>query len=325
MKSKSRLISLLLTFLMTFTSINVVSAYSESTPASTSLGDAKNMLDNYITSEYPNITIGSEEYYSYLMDQLTIGSDNSLANKPWYNEAMVYANEYVAKVNDTVGSDDQHDEESAVVFSDAALSMPTHSIVSKNELANAKEQKNIGEVTGVSPFAAYSPSKAASYGVNWALTYNTPNFPKYSSDCTNFVSQCVNAGGKSFKYHPNYKNLSAVYSTTSYWYSYHYLSWQPLHQYKESTSFIRVNDFYTYWKNHGASIIECATVSTLQKKVKVGDIVQLRNVSGSWYHSVIITSGSNGNFKYSAHSNNRKNESVNKLSSGNYFRIIRIK
>ena len=135
----------------------------------------------------------------------------------------------------------------------------------------------------------------------------------------------MNAGGKAFHYHPNYKNLNAVYSTTSYWYSYHYLSWQPVHQYKESTSFIRVNEFYTYWKNHGASIIECANTSTLQNKVKVGDIVQLRNASGAWYHSVIITSGSNGNFKYSGHSYNRQNESVYKLSSGNYFRIIRIK
>ena len=41
---------------------------------------------------------------------------------------------------------------------------------------------------------AYSGSAASTYAGNYWKTYNS-NYPSYSSDCTNFVSQCLYAGG----------------------------------------------------------------------------------------------------------------------------------
>ena len=86
---------------------------------------------------------------------------------------------------------------------------------------------------------------------------------------------------------------------------------------------MRVSDFYTYWKNHGATIISCKNKNELQSKAKKGDIVQLKN--NSWYHSIIISRGSKGAWKYAAHDNDHKAAKISSISNKNSFRIIRIK
>lgn len=98
---------------------------------------------------------------------------------------------------------------------------------------------------------------------------------------------------------------------------------QPVHRYKESTSFIRVNDFYTYWKHHGATVIYCKNKATLQAKAKRGDIVQLKT-HGAWYHSIIISKGVKGDWRYAAHTSNHMAKKVSKIGKNNSFRIIRI-
>jgi hypothetical protein len=72
-------------------------------------------------------------------------------------------------------------------------------------------------VTVVSPALAYSGPRAASYADQYALTYNTQSFPKFSDDCTNFVSQAVNYGGYSMHPTSNYRTTS----NDSYWFVYY--------------------------------------------------------------------------------------------------------
>ena len=92
---------------------------------------------------------------------------------------------------------------------------------------------------------------------------------------------------------------------------------------------MRVSDFYTYWKNKGANIISCKNRTTLQDKAKLGDVVQFakKNSSGKtvYYHTIIITGGKKGDWKYSARSNSAGDASISKIASTNTFRIIRIK
>lgn len=195
------------------------------------------------------------------------------------------------------------------------------------------EKQEIAEADGIEDRSAsstgISTSKSVSYAKKHALNPNTPTYPAFGSDCTNFVSQCIKAGGKKFTYAPSYKKKPAKYETTKYWYSYHYTSVSPYHRYKQSTSFIRVSDFYTYWKNKGAKVISCKNRSTLQDKAKLGDVVQLskKNSSGKnvYYHTIIITDGKKGNWKYCGRTNNVKDAPISKIASTNSFRIIRIK
>ena len=176
----------------------------------------------------------------------------------------------------------------------------------------------------------YSPSKAANYAYKWGMKFN-PQYANHTGqgDCTNFVSQCVHAGGKSMK-----KPLFLFYRrrisrTTSYWYSikrqeYHG-NYGPPTYWKESSSWTAVKDFYTYWKKHGAKIIFCSSKKILQRKAKKGDVVQLRERKNGWHHSIIISRGSKGNWKYAGHSKRRRAKSLNSIKGENGYRIIRIK
>ena len=96
---------------------------------------------------------------------------------------------------------------------------------------------------------------------------------------------------------------------------------------KLSTTWIRVRELYSYWKKKGAQIIKCKTVDKLQEKAKIGDIIQLHDPDKGWHHSIIISRGSKGKFKYAGHNTNHKAADLNKIkkTDDDNFRIIRIK
>jgi hypothetical protein len=98
--------------------------------------------------------------------------------------------------------------------------------------------------------------------------------------------------------------------------------WRPLIKYGVSSSFIGVDDFFTYWKGRCEKVIYGLTIKDLQNAAKKGDIVQFYQ-DGDWFHSIIITSGSKGNWKYCGHSNNRKDYKVSEISGITKFRILR--
>ncbi|MEU1663775.1 amidase domain-containing protein [Streptomyces sparsogenes] len=50
-------------------------------------------------------------------------------------------------------------------------------------------------LSSMSPALAYSGSGAAAYADKYALSPNTPAYPVFGADCTNFVSQAVHVGG----------------------------------------------------------------------------------------------------------------------------------
>jgi hypothetical protein len=60
---------------------------------------------------------------------------------------------------------------------------------------------------------AYSPSNAVTYAERWA-TSNNSNYPTYSEDCTNFVSQALHAGGYGFVGSPGAYNTN---DDTQWW------------------------------------------------------------------------------------------------------------
>jgi cell wall-associated NlpC family hydrolase len=83
------------------------------------------------------------------------------------------------------------------------------------------------------PASAYTGSSAASYADRWATSFNG-SYPRFSSDCTNFVSQSVQHGGYPFR---NY-NGGGV---DSWWeYGISGTSWNY------STSWINVASYYTF-------------------------------------------------------------------------------
>lgn len=328
-----RTISIFL-LLMVFVSTSIVAFAAEdistvSTDMKT-VGNIENELNNYFKSNYPEMTIGSEEYILFLTEQLMFDSDIDLANHNQYNEFLFYASYYLSTINNPYLT------EVTLLEDGTELTKLKPEIKEKNvdvikKEVSAQDKKN--ELSGMEfrnyramPMAAtYSTNDAVAYAKAHAesTSYNTPTYKSYSADCTNFVSQCINAGGKSMTKPSNYKDLG-TYSTTAYWYHMHWTSISPYHRYGISTSFINVGDFYTYWKDKDNYANTTLTRAQLQNSAQKGDIVQLGN-SGGWYHSIIITGGTKGDLKYCAHSRDTKDGLVSDISdTAQKFRIIRI-
>lgn len=151
---------------------------------------------------------------------------------------------------------------------------------------------------------AYNGYSAASYAKKYATNYNK-NYDNYSSDCTNFVSQCIEAGGKSHWVPASgvkKKKNGNITATGSYWYYRGNAS-----TYAVSTSWIRCsgssNTFLSYWKNH-SKYTTYADISVARKNCKVGDVIQLCDKNYKIFHSVICVTKTNNDIYCASHTSN---------------------
>lgn len=320
-----KLVGIFMTILLTLMSFNFTFA-SESYESPKTLADVQAELNNYIEEKY-DFKVGSEDYAEYLLDVLMFDKDEELTLKEDYADIRFFASIFLSELDNSENVILTNDGNTDVAILSSSVTNQTLDSLKERIKLQEKEDAEIA-VSGISPFAAYSPTAAANYGYTYGEDYNVPAFQRRSilvgGDCTNFVSQCVKAGGKSYVKPSSYSGLPNDYENNNYWYSYRFLNDYGAYNYKHSTSFIRVKDFYTYWKNHGATVISCSSVSALQSKAKLGDIVQLKDSDGDWYHSVIISRGSSGNWKYAGHTNDRKAEPLSSLAEATSFRIIRL-
>lgn len=68
-------------------------------------------------------------------------------------------------------------------------------------------------IVGIIPNSfAFNSSSAVTYSDNWATSRNSSNYPSFSSDCTNYLSQVMEAGG-----------ISEVKSGSNQWWCDRYL------------------------------------------------------------------------------------------------------
>ena len=151
------------------------------------------------------------------------------------------------------------------------------------KLKTQKEDESYKNGIMLKSYDGYNASAAVNYAHKYYEDYN-PGFVAYNSDCQNFVSQCVYAGGVPM---------------TDYWH--HYTS--KYYTYDVTPSWRLVPDFYTYIKNNGYT-----WGNDYYYDWRVGDVVQMYNPSTEVYsHSVILTGRDpvDGIALYTAHTNNR--------------------
>ena len=142
-------------------------------------------------------------------------------------------------------------------------------------------------------------------------------------DCTNFVSQAVEAGGID-QDSPSYVP-TGITDTVSRWYSIKYDEWHGnnyVYRWEEWSSWIGVEDFYTYSIRNGARLYSHNSFRNLENRARIGGVVQLKNSNGRWYHSIIITGESRGRLLYSGHTNDHSNAVLRDTGESQY-RIIR--
>ena len=143
----------------------------------------------------------------------------------------------------------------------------------------------------------YNRERAMAYARKWAFRRN-PIFENYTGiggDCTNFVSQCIYTGCCVMNFTPTFGwyyispiNRAAAWTGVEFFYN-----------------FITANEGagpYGYEVNAGG-LIE-------------GDVIQLENESGIWYHSFIVTGYDRNGYLVASHSNDALDRP---LSSYNYY------
>ena len=128
----------------------------------------------------------------------------------------------------------------------------------------------------------YNRSAAVQYALQYALNPN-PDYVYYENDdCTNFISQCLRAGGAQNDYnntHPWWYNNG---QTSICWAVAHSLYWYIRTTTVENRSFGIKADTYSLTNQNLYS-------RDIAGKVQIGDLIQYRNFQDRIQHSTIIT------------------------------------
>lgn len=294
------------------------------------LGEVEQILIQYLKDRNLNYEVGSQQYFDFLMDQLVEEQDKDLINHPQYRNIRTYAAIYVKEAGGILIDGNGEPIRKAVLdlkLKDETIKQIMVDIKNYNDSVEKKikEQKvTDDEVSMLS--TTYNASAAATYAQRHATSYNR-EYKTYLEDCTNFVSQAVHAGGKKEAKTSNVMAEPDIKKTTSFWYSDRYEEWHTNHftyKWKETSSWIGVDDFRIYWSGKGIVTKNYTTRSGVKNYAAVGDVIQLQNSSGTWYHSIIVSKKENGKLYYCGHSRNRLNQDFDTISeTGNKFRVIK--
>lgn len=116
----------------------------------------------------------------------------------------------------------------------------------------------------------YNRGKAVAYADKWALSRNPRylDFSNLGGDCTNFASQCLYAGSGVMNYTPVY-------------------GWYYINSYNRTPSWTGVQFLYNFLTTNtkqGVFAVQ-SDISSLD----LGDIIQLGDANGRFYHSLVVT------------------------------------
>ena len=140
-------------------------------------------------------------------------------------------------------------------------------------------------------YKEYNRIRAVQYAKRWALERNPLflNFAGRGGDCTSFVSQCIFAGCCTMNFTPDF-------------------GWYYIDANNRAPAWSSVEFFYDFITGNPIFISENGGVGPFGIEVSAenvveGDVVQLADADGDFYHTLIITGFRNGDTLVSAHTN----------------------
>lgn len=134
----------------------------------------------------------------------------------------------------------------------------------------------------------YLRERAVMYAEKYALVRNPLfyTFEGVGGNCTSFASQCVLAGSCTMNYTPIY-------------------GWYYLSLNRRSASWSGVEFFYNFMtSNTGVGPFGSEADISL---AEIGDLIQLKNAEGTFYHTLVISKIENGEIFICANSNDALN------------------
>lgn len=158
---------------------------------------------------------------------------------------------------------------------------------------------------------------------NYIMTYPNCKAENMGGDCTNFVSQCMNAEG--FHFNGNwymYKKNTTFEAPTNV--ASFRFSWDT----GDPAPWINANDFKKHWGtanniNKGLAFFAYYVDSNFsdvksQVNLQVGDVIQMayrnNNTFGDSHHSMIVTSITSNDYLLSGHSDSACNKSIREIA-----------
>ncbi len=115
----------------------------------------------------------------------------------------------------------------------------------------------------------YNRTAAISYANTWALSRNPKylDFTNFGGDCTNFISQCLYAGSNVMNYQKTF-------------------GWYYISSSNRTPSWTGVTYLYNYLTKNTTKGPFASEIPLSQ--LVVGDIIQLKNFEGVYYHTLIV-------------------------------------
>ncbi len=153
----------------------------------------------------------------------------------------------------------------------------------------------------------YDRRRAVEYARRWALSRNPlfSNFAGLGGDCTNFVSQCIFAGVPVMNYTPTF-------------------GWYYISPEDRAPAWSGVDELYSFltgtpsFASQNKGYGPFATDVRDSRELRIGDVIQLANSSGEFYHTLIISDFTEDDILVCAHTNDALDRP---LSSYNYTSI----
>lgn len=290
-------------------------------------GEVETILVEYLKANGYSFNIGSEEFTKYVIEQLENDTDEQLAARDDYELITAYLGEYLYRASIVETEIETVEEEDSVLSlneSEEEISAELDSIsdITLGEMAKEiEEQEAADELASEITIEAYKTgtidvAAGRKYAEKYAHNYN-PNYPEYSNDCTNFVSQILSAGGRRQVVNQSTAKLT---SDNKYW----YIKSLPKGGKGRSKSWSVVPDMYSH-------LIRTQTgySSTSKQKIidnaKAGDVIQFKKSGSNRYtHGMWVYSKESSNLKLSGHTNDYVKRSFNAITGYKTFRIVKM-
>lgn len=184
------------------------------------------------------------------------------------------------------------------------------------------------QVVDVNPEDEYDVEKAVAYARTYAFESN-PEYGRFEQNCTNFVSQCLAAGGIAMQGEPEVseKKRWNISDKETEWYSgSEQCDRDGLTHYSMSETFIKTDAFFKYfteergytftrYDNNYEGNLKC------YQEMAAGDVLVLYNEDGTVAHLGLVSGIGNQNAYYCGNTAERRDFSVFTINKETYSQI----
>lgn len=256
------------------------------------LSEIEDITFDYFKDNNLNLKMGSKELSLYFKNQLMFDFDKKLVSHKRYDEILAYFAEYLHE------NSKNYNQSSRGEFSMKPYGYKKISDIRAEILAQEANLRSI-QYEG-----SYNANNAVEYVNKWCMQYNEAYNNYGGNDCTNFISQVVNAGGMDFNKPNITKTTPNLLDNPNYWYSI-LINENNQRSIKDSVTWVNVSSFNKYWSQRVKNE-KFNDRLDVQRFANVGDVIQYKyKNTGRLYHSTFVSKKIDDFVYISQHSSDR--------------------